>query len=315
MATMRLSDCGAALPLCPARPRWRFAAATALIALAAGCSLWRADFEAPAEPMAQPPATRAELAEALTDLAPAPASFNAKLSVTVQGAGLKGKHRLTLYGLYAGPQRMKFKASGSAFVGGLFQMTHQGDEVALHFQKEGEFYRGPARLLDTRPDLLMGFEPRDVVRALLVQHEAVEAMRAIAPDTPPDPDPESPRHWRVADPAVDARLESYRLRRADGLVDRVDVFDATGRRKLTVRYREYARYDGPLYPRRFEMDFYDTGLRMEAEVERVRENPTIRPGAFSLRAPGALEARPLTDWIASQPRRPMPASPPARKED
>jgi len=269
------------------------------------CSLFRPAFQSPVEPLPATPSQARHLADLLTPLAPAPESLNIKLGVTVRGGGVRGRQNLTLHGLWAGPERLKFRASGSAFVGGLFQVVRNGSEVSVHMLRDGQFFRGPVAQLDARPDVLYGFQPGDIVRALLAVPEARQALEALPDNALAPPDPDSHEHWLVAEPLVDARREVYRIRRSDGLVDRITAFDPFGRLKLTVLYTSYAYFDGALYPNRFEMTFHESGLHMKAEVESVRANHPIRPEAFSLDAPRGLETQPLAQWLESIPYRPI----------
>jgi len=257
-------------------------------------------FRAPVEAFATPPADAPDLAQRMERYQRPVHTLSATLRVTARGGNVRGKQRFTLLMLYREPDKVKFKVTG-AIVGALFQVAVQGEEAAVYLQKEGRFYRGLVAELEANPRALNGVRPVDIVRALLVTQEAASSLRKMPAGQGLA---ESDAHWALSGGGSAARPEVFMIRRDDGLVEQVSVYD---RRRFTetsppyvrVTYHRYKYYGQTLLPSRFELAFADTGLHLQVELEQATPNGDLPESRFSLDPPKELAGRvePLSAWL------------------
>ncbi len=286
-------------PFRPIRPGHIMPAALFASFLLCGCI---AKFS-PLEPISPPARTLEDIAVQLDERSPTVQTCFARGDLVLSGADVDGKKSVIVQINYERPNRLRFRASRLA-IGTVFDLYQEGPLISL---KQGKrIYRGTVADLASMPEFAGGFEPLEIVRAILVEEELRRAIRfrgASGLDTSQTFfDGETlDFYWPNA---LTGHNETFTIRRRDGLVSRVAIelppADGRPQRRYTIRYLKYALEDGAHYPSRFEFISEKPRIKLRVDVEKIRFNPEILDKGFEIDSRGC-EILPLTDILRPKP--------------
>ena len=275
------------------------------IALSAAAALWLSAcsvlapsrLRSPVEPFARPETEPDAIACAMRQRHPPLQTLKAKADIVARGRVLKGKGWFTLLVLYRSEPRAVVLRAERHPAGEFFRLVQKGGETTIFLKQRNAAFRGKAAELANDRRLLLGLTPSDVVRAFLVGQEAA----ALVSDSPSG----------LRRPGLFRKRQTFRaplsrngqivlqIRRADGLVCRMDLYAPNGKRKMRAIYKAYERVGEALFPTRFDLCFAGRRLRFEVEARQGEVYPDfpLSDRNFPLDPPGDVEPRPLGELL------------------
>ena len=291
----------------PSIVRRRAALQSLLLMVAIGCLGAGCRRFSPLEPLRPTPAQLGDVIEASELRSPDAATLNAAGDITFGGAGLlswlRRTHRAGM--AYRAPAQFRLRIQNPG-AGGHLDIFQDGEQVAVQLP-DYSLYAGTVQELSEHARQTGGLEPREIVRAILIEETLREAVSRSSDARPEDvPFQGDALKFQLAD--ENGRRETYTIRRRDGLVKRavVEVAGGDGKKKVhTVAYKSYQQGpDGRPLPKAFEIK--SGGVKLKIEIALAQNgNPVTRfdaplpPDAFDLEAAPA-NARPLRELFEAE---------------
>lgn len=259
-------------------------------------------FKSPIAEFQTTPATTGELLQHVGPRHPEVEHLFAKMEIVLTGGPVR-RQKLIGYLWRQAPDQLFLQVNLPKF-GGIIRVTQNGEQAAVYLMTDPvHFYKGTLSELDEHPEALYGLHPTDVARTLLIGRKIAELLETAPADTALRPGPEvKSKYWGLATDLAWNRREVYAVRRADGLVEKVAVRDENNVPRILITYKEYAYFGDVLFPKKFDLFFEDSNMRLRVDVESVLLNRPPGERVFSTDPPpgSGIEAEPMRDWFARE---------------
>lgn len=215
-------------------------------------------------------------------------------TVRIRQQGVKGTMWFDATLIYRDPDAVRLRGSRVG-LGTLFEVIVSGDNAWVHLNRDKELYGGTLEELRREGGLLGSFTLRDMIAAVLVNHDLRERLAV-------------PRRWRVSRDAEEMRLVlvredggriTWHVRRLDGLVREIVLRDRWNREELRVTYRGYQLVEGEPLPSKLMLSMWEGEVTVEIDLAEYKLRPDMKPENVDFLP--ALETWPLAALNSREP--------------